>query len=68
MQRKDINGKEEKMLADMKAKGLQVTTVDIDSFKKATENLYKQPEVQKLVSPELVELVKKAIADNAGKK
>ena len=62
-QRKDINGKEEKMLADMKAKGLQVSEVDIDSFKKATADLYKKPEVTKLVDPKLVELVKKTISE-----
>jgi tripartite ATP-independent transporter DctP family solute receptor len=60
-QRDDINGKEAKMLEQMKAAGLEVDEVDIDSFKKATENLYKEPAVAKLVKPELVELVKNAI-------
>ena len=41
----------------------KISTVDIDSFKKATADLYKQPEVTKLVDPKLVEMVKKAIAD-----
>ena len=62
-QRADINGKEAKMLADMKAKGMEVDEVDIDSFKEATKDLYREPAVAKLVKPELVELVKKAIAD-----
>lgn len=62
-QRADINGKEAKMLADMKAAGLQVDEVDIESFKKATANLYKEPAVAKLVKPELVELVKKTIKE-----
>lgn len=62
-QRADINGKEAKMLADMKAAGLEVDEVDINSFKKATENLYKEPAVAKLVKPELVELVKKSIRE-----
>lgn len=60
-QRNDINGKEAKMLADMKEAGLKVDEVDVESFKKATENLYKEPAVAKLVKPELVELVRNAI-------
>ena len=60
-QRADINGKEQAMLAEMKAAGLQVDEVDIESFKKATENLYKEPAGAKLVKPELVEMVKEAI-------
>jgi len=60
-QRDDINGKEAKMLADMKEAGLKVDEVDVESFKKATENLYKEPAVAKLVKPELVELVRNAI-------
>ena len=51
------------MLADMKAAGLQVDEVDIESFKKATANLYKEPAVAKLVKPELVELVKKTVKE-----
>ena len=62
-QRADINGKETKMLEDMKAKVMEVDEVDIDSFKEATKDLYREPAVAKLVKPELVELVKKAIAD-----
>ncbi len=62
-QRADINGKETKMMAEMKAAGLQVDEVDITSFKKATENLYKEPAVAKLVKPELVELVKTSIRE-----
>lgn len=60
-QRNDINGKEAKMLADMKEAGLKVDEVDVESFKKATDNLYKEPAVAKLVKPELVELVRNAI-------
>ena len=62
-QRKDMNGKDEKMLSDMKAKGLQFGSVGMDSCKKATADLYKKPEVAKLVDPKLVELVKKTISE-----
>lgn len=62
-QRKDINGREEKMLAEMKEKGMQVNTPDVKAFQEATKGIPALPQVQKLVSPDLVNLVKKTLAE-----
>jgi len=38
-----------------------VTTPDLNSFSEATKDIYRLPEVQKLINPEFVDEVRKSL-------
>ena len=62
-QRKTVDSNEQKQLADLKAAGMIVCEdPDLASFQEATKDLSDRPEVQALVDPELVQMVRDAAA------
>lgn len=62
-QRKTVDSNEQKQLADLKAAGMIVCEdPDIESFQAATADLPNRPEVQALVDPSLVQMVRDAVS------
>ncbi|NMW84355.1 DctP family TRAP transporter solute-binding subunit [Peptoniphilus sp. AGMB00490] len=57
-QRKVVAEHEAEYLKDLKDNGMIITEVDKDSFVEATKDIYKKPDVEKLVSPEFVDEVR----------
>ena len=60
-QREKISADENQYLEKLKESGMIVTTPDINSFSEATKDIYKLPEVQKLINPEFVDEVRKSL-------
>lgn len=56
-QRKAIDDKETQYLQELEDAGMIVTEPDKASFKEATKQLYKDPEVEKLVEPDFIKEV-----------
>lgn len=57
-QRKVVSEHEEEYLEDLKNNGMIISEVDKNSFVEATKNIYTNPEVAQLVSPDFVEEVR----------
>ena len=67
-QRKAVSDMEADMLESIKANGVIVCeNPDIQSFKDATADLYKQDAITALVDPALTEAVRAAVAEYQGK-
>jgi len=62
-QRAAVDSMEEGYLEQIRGNGVTVSEPDLDSFKAATADLYKRPEVTALVSPELVEMIMTKLAE-----
>ena len=63
-QRQMVTDMEEEMLKSIESKGVKVCREpDLESFRNVTETLYQDPAVTALVSPELTEGVRAAVAE-----
>ena len=60
-QREKISNDEKEYLEKLKESGMIVTTPDLNSFSEATKDIYRLPEVQKLINPEFVDEVRKSL-------
>ena len=60
-QREKISNDEKEYLEKLKESGMIVTTPDLNSFSEATKDIYRLPEVQKLINPEFVDDVRKSL-------
>ncbi len=68
-QRQTVTDMEEEMLESIEAKGVKVCREpDLQSFRDATAELYKDPAVTAMVPPELTEGVKAAVAEYEAEK
>ncbi|MCI5643697.1 MAG: DctP family TRAP transporter solute-binding subunit [Peptoniphilus sp.] len=60
-QRKVVSEHEAEYLEELKNNGMVITEVDKNSFVEATKDIYKKPDVEKLVSPEFVDEVREYV-------
>lgn len=60
-QREKISADENQYLEKLKESGMIVTVPDINSFSEATKDIYKLPEVEKLINPKFVDEVRKSL-------
>lgn len=60
-QRKVVSEHEAEYLEELKNNGMVITEVDKNSFVEATKEIYKKPDIEKLVSPEFVDEVREYV-------